>query len=207
MVASRGLVELGECHLDHKHKKSTRIDPKPGMPHRPSRAASAPPARLLLLLCFLLSRPTAVTSICRVTWQVGCGQKTVTSNVTFYLLDDTPGADVASRYDADVTFHWGQGQASTDLGTRAYATGETIEILSKPYEYATDGEYYAGYAVTFGEGSGRGCEGRTFEGYARVTFDDAARTCGFGPQLQAPPDVDVSPFVVTYSYRDFCVLS
>jgi len=51
--------------------------------------------------------------------------------------------------------------------------------LVESYQYDGEGEYYAGYTVAFGEGSGVGCEGVTFREYFLITFDDASQKCLF----------------------------
>jgi hypothetical protein len=52
--------------------------------------------------------------------------------------------------------------------------------LSQPdivdsFTYTKEGEYYAGYTVVFGNGSG--CEGMTFQGYKLLWYDDATNSC------------------------------
>lgn len=154
----------------------------------------------LLLILTLQPIIVTVTSKCHVSWQVGCGQKSVSSNVTFYLLDDNDdtsnggGAsnsnNIESEYDAHVIFHWGPSPAIdvTSLSAQSYTTNN-INTRLESHDYPTDGSYYTGYSVRFGSGSGIGCEGKTFEGYSLVTFDDEKRNCNFGPTLDALPEL------------------
>ena len=119
----------------------------------------------------LLQTPRDARSDCRVSWNVGCGERSTTSTVTF-SLDEEPG--LPNAYSAAVVFHWGSA-ASFHSPAATYAAGETHEITQEQ-TYGRDGEYFAGYAVTFGLEAGS-CASRTFEGYAIVTFDDEARSC------------------------------
>lgn len=48
-------------------------------------------------------------------------------------------------------------------------------MIVDSFTYMNQGEYYVGYTVVFGKGSG--CEGMTFQGYKLVWYDDGSKSC------------------------------
>ena len=136
--------------------------------------------QLVFTIFLLFLQATIVTSICRVDWDGRCASggvpRTTAQTVTLQVIDDTDGSSTLPEYNATVIFYWGP--TDTSLGSKIYQTGTNHSEVGT-YQYDVDGVHYFGYSVTFEEGSGRGCEGVTFEKYYRVMYDDEAKTCGF----------------------------
>lgn len=94
--------------------------------------------------------------------------------------------DNPNYYEASVTFHWELDD--TTIGSKMY-TPSRPEVEDS-YTYFNEGEYYAGYTVVFGEGSG--CDGMTFQGYKLLWYDDASKSCDvFDDDRQNVPSVSV----------------
>ena len=128
---------------------------------------------LSFLVILLLQQFASVTSRCAVNYSVECNQHGVhsaTSILTFRVTDENDGAGVDSRYEAEVIFHW-DAEDDTNFGSRTYITGEQQEVRSTQF-LPKDGYYNIGYTLTFGEGSGVGCEGKSFEKYFLVQYED-----------------------------------
>jgi len=131
---------------------------------------------LATILILLLQAPV-VTSKCSVKYSGGCGaDRSAESTITISLLDDTSGSNVQSTYKATVIFHWGP--TDTVVPSQSYKTGDEIAQVEN-YKYQQGGEYYVGYTVEFGEGSGIGCEGTRYTEYFLASFDDEERNCDF----------------------------
>ena len=145
---------------------------------------------LSTFLIILLLQFASVTSRCAVNYIVECNENGVhsaTSVLTFRVTDDNDGAGVESEYDATVTFHWGDGIDDTNFGSRAYITGEQQEVRSTHF-LPEDGRYNVGYTLTLGEGSGMGCEGKSFEKYYLIQYKDNYCTVKSGDHEDNEPD-------------------
>ena len=129
-------------------------------------------ASAALLLLFSL-RVTVVSSAqCSVWLRQECEYDSsgyTAKTILFLAVED---AD-ASTYDADISFHWGQAEDTKISDTYAANSGE-VEV-SRSHTWDEEGDYYAGYTVSF-EG-GIGCEKRLHRGAYVVWFGDG---CGFG---------------------------
>ena len=120
---------------------------------------------VVLLQLVLLLQASVLTLACWVEYDWDCegGSRSVTQSIKHYTDDN-------SEYEANVVFNWGI--ADTNLGYKTYSEETNEEIES--YQYDGDGEYYSGYTVTFGEGSG--CDGRVSERYYLISFEDRGCT-------------------------------
>ena len=150
---------------------------------------------LSTFLIILLLQFASVTSRCAVNYSVECnehGVHSATSVLTFRVTDENDGAGVESEYDATVTFHWGDGIDDTNFGSRAYITGEQQEVRSTNF-LPKDGAYNVGYTLTLGEGSGVGCEGKSFEKYFLIQYEDNYCTVKSGGHEDNEPDPTPAP--------------
>ena len=122
-------------------------------------------ASAALLLLFSL-RVTVVSSAqCSVRLRQECEYDNsgyTTKTILFLTVED---AD-ASTYDADISFHWGQTEDTKISDTYAANSGEVTVLRSHTWD--GDGDYYAGYTVSF-EG-GIGCEKRLHRDAYAVFF-------------------------------------
>ncbi|KAL7532783.1 hypothetical protein ACHAXR_004844 [Thalassiosira sp. AJA248-18] len=131
---------------------------------------------ILLLLLLVLQQPTIATSretsACSANWSAECNPDR-SVNTTIYFESEV--ANNKPNYDATVLFYWGKNEPYTSLGLQSYPTSiEHEEVRS--YEYDSYGEYYAGYSVTFGEGSR--CVGKMIQEFFVVSFDADTKDCG-----------------------------
>jgi hypothetical protein len=112
----------------------------------------------------LISAPVASASTCSFLYEIDC-DNTIPYSATAWVTFNNP------NYEASVTFHWGLDDKA--IGTRMYTLSQPDIVDS--FTYTKEGEYYAGYTVVFGNGSG--CEGMTFQGYKLLWYDDATNSC------------------------------
>ena len=140
-------------------------------PTNSARALRRPVASAALLLLFPLQATVVSSAQCSVRLRQECEYDnsgyTAKSIITITVED----ADV-STYDADIAFHWGQ--AEDTKVSRTYTANAGGAEVSSSHTWDEDGDYHAGYTVSF-EG-GIGCEKRFHRDYFVVWFGDG---CGF----------------------------
>ena len=129
-------------------------------------------ASAALLLLFSL-RVTVVSSAqCSVWLRQECEYDSsgyTAKTILFLAVED---AD-ASTYDADISFHWGQAEDTKFSDTYPANSGE-VEV-SRSHTWDEEGDYYAGYTVSF-EG-GIGCEKRLHREAYEVSFPVDGSDC------------------------------
>ena len=139
-----------------------------------ARALRRPVASAALLLLFPLQATVVSSAQCSVRLRQECEYDSsgyTTKTILFLSVED---ADV-STYDADISFHWGQAEDMTVSDTYTANAGE--EEVSSSHTWDEDGDYYAGYTVSF-EG-GIGCEKRFHQGAYVVYFPIDEGDCLF----------------------------
>jgi hypothetical protein len=139
-----------------------------------TKIARAPPRPVAAAALFLLSslRATVVSSAqCSVRLRQECKYDNSGYTTTTILFLDVEDADV-STYDADISFHWGQARDTKISHTYTANSGEVRVLRSHTWD--EDGDYYAGYTVSFA--GGIGCQKRLHRDYFVVWFGDG---CGF----------------------------
>jgi hypothetical protein len=112
----------------------------------------------------LISAPVASSLTCSFLYEIDC-DNTIPYSATAWVTFHNP------NYEASVTFHWGLDDKA--IGSRMFTLSQPDIVDS--FTYTKEGEYYAGYTVVFGNGSG--CEGMTFQGYKLLWYDDATNSC------------------------------
>jgi hypothetical protein len=136
-----------------------------------ARALPRPVASAALLLLFSLRATIVSSAQCSVRLRQECeyDNSGFTAKTILYLTVED--ADV-STYDADISFHWGRAE-DTKISRNYTANSGEVTVL-RSHTWDGDGDYYAGYTVSF-EG-GIGCEKRLHREAYVVWFGDG---CGF----------------------------
>ena len=136
-----------------------------------ARALPRPVASAALLLLFSLRATIVSSAQCSVRLRQECeyDNSGFTAKTILYLTVED--ADV-STYDADISFHWGRAE-DTKISRNYTANSGEVTVL-RSHTWDGDGDYYAGYTVSF-EG-GIGCEKRLHRDASVGWFGDG---CGF----------------------------
>ena len=130
-----------------------------------ARALPRPVASAALLLLFSLRATIVSSAQCSVRLRQECeyDNSGFTAKTILYLTVED--ADV-STYDADISFHWGRAE-DTKISRNYTANSGEVTVL-RSHTWDGDGDYYAGYTVSF-EG-GIGCEKRLHRDAYAVSF-------------------------------------